>query len=213
MKTWVVGMTGAVMLGAALWPRPSAAEPPRKIAEAQKERPSTDDEHVRAGALAGVGFPRPFAIEGLVKLERIVALGAEWSVMPRTSLFGVDTSLWSLAADARLFVFRGMFFVGLRGGYQRADASTTISVAGLGSARGAVGVDTWYVNPRLGVLWTWKPGLTFGADAGLQIPVKSTVSSDLPAIVMSDGRVDTVTALFARDVLPTVDLLRVGWLF
>ncbi|HEY8075805.1 MAG TPA: hypothetical protein VIF62_16880, partial [Labilithrix sp.] len=50
---------------------------------------------------AGVGFPRPLAIEPILKVEGVLAVGVELGALPKTSLGGVDTSLWALSADPR----------------------------------------------------------------------------------------------------------------
>src|SRR6516225_4081469 len=95
-------------------------------ADDRRDDPPASDETVepfRIGAIAGVGFPHPLAIEGLVKIEDVVAFGIEYAVLPKTTIGGVQTSLWSLSGDLRVFPFKGAFFVGARVGRQRIDAS------------------------------------------------------------------------------------------
>ncbi len=82
---------------------------------------------IRIGALAGVGFPRPITIEGMVGIGRAIAVGAEYGFMPDSTIGGVDMTLSSISGDARFFPFRGPFFLGLRGGHQRFGAGTTAS--------------------------------------------------------------------------------------
>ena len=167
------------------------------------------------GAIAGVGFPRPLAIEGVFRYRKTVLVGAEYSFMPKTSIASVDARMWGAAADVRVFPFQGAFFVGMRGGYQSISAEATISAANVGSYTESAEVSTWFVNPRLGFMWVWKP-LTLGIDAGVQIPITTTVTrSSLLAVAAPDvdARVTTATDLLGRTVLPTVDLLRVGLVF
>lgn len=185
---------------------PTAPSPPKK------EDASEAPEHLRVGALVGIGFPRPLAFEGLVKIERTVAVGVEYSLMPKITVGGVETNYWAVAGDVRVFPFQGGFFLGLRAGAQHLGASTTVSVASLGSVSGGITSDTVFVNPRVGFLWTWSPGLSLGIDAGVQIPVATTASSTLPAAIPGDNPVTNVVDVFGRGVLPTVDLLRVGLL-
>src|SRR4051794_26909559 len=73
------------------------------------DRGDDDTDPLRIGAIAGVGFPRPLAIEALVKIEGVVALGLEYSLLPKTTLGGVETRFWALAADARVFPFKNGF--------------------------------------------------------------------------------------------------------
>jgi len=169
------------------------------------------------GALAGVGFPRPLTIEGVVGIERAIAVGAEYGVMPSSTIGGVDMALRSIAGDARIFPFRGPFFLGLRGGHQRFGASMTASLGTLGSVTETLTVDTWFINPRIGALWMWDSWLAVGIEAGLQIPLSSSVASSLPPNLPNDARITNATTTLTRvtdalgtTVLPTVDLLRIG---
>jgi hypothetical protein len=160
--------------------------------------------------LAGVGFPHPIAVEGLATLGGVVALGADYGVLPSVTIAGVNTSLWSLGVDVRAFPLRGPFFVGLRAGRQHVAASTRISIESLGSAPEALTLDSWFLNPRIGFLWTSRAGLALGVDAGVEIPLAPNVSSSLP-LSLSPTAQRTIDTL-GRNVLPTIDLLRVGFL-
>jgi hypothetical protein len=126
------------------------------------------------------------------------------------AIAGVQTSLWSLSGDVRVFPFRGPLFIGLRAGRQHIDAQTTIAAAGDGSATEALGLDSWFLNPLVGLLWTSRAGLTIGIDAGVQIPLSSSTSSTLP-LSLAPGAQRTADAL-GSTWLPTVDLLRIGLL-
>src|SRR5215471_14284799 len=106
----------------------------------------------RVAALGGVGFPRPITIEGVVGVERALALGAEYGFLPQSTIGGVDMTLWSAAADARVFPFRSPFFLGLRGGHQQFGAGMTASLGPLGVVTETLTVDTWFINPRIGAL-------------------------------------------------------------
>jgi hypothetical protein len=165
---------------------------------------------IHFGAIAGVGFPRPLAVEAMVELGGYVALGAEYGVLPAVTIDDVDTSLWSLAADVRFFPFRGAFFLGLRTGRQHVSAATTVTVPMLGSANEALGLDSWFLNPRAGFLWRFKEGLTLGVEAGVQIPVSPTTTSSLP-LSLDPAAARTIDSL-GKTVLPTVDLIRIGFL-
>lgn len=168
-------------------------------------------EHFRIGVLGGVGFPRPLAVEGLFKVERTLALGAEYSVLPTLSISGVETTFHAIAADARVFLFDGPFFIGLRAGHQHLGGAGTVTVNGYG-AQGSVTVDTTFVNPRLGLLWTFEPGFTVGIDAGVQFPLSSTTSTTLPQGTAINQQALSIGHDFGSAVIPTIDLLRIGFL-
>jgi hypothetical protein len=168
-----------------------------------------DDEfslrHVRVGVIGGIGFPRPLAVEGMIMFGRTAALGAEFGVLPPVTIGGVQASLWSLGSDTRFFPFHGPFFIGLRAGRQHVDAATTITV---GSGPEVLALDSWFLNPRIGVLWTASNGIAFGFEVGVQIPVVASVSSTLPLSL--DPAVQRTADSLGRSVIPTVDILRVG---
>jgi hypothetical protein len=208
-------------------PNPGAQEPPSPAPnrgttrdtgnQEQKPGGSRRTDHFRIGVLGGVGFPRPLSIEAFAKIERIVGLGVEYSVLPTLDVSGVETSFYAVAADARIFPFRDAFFVGLRAGRQHLGAHSDIAIQGYGVVREALSVDSTFINPRLGFLWTWDPGVTLGIDIGVQIPVASSSTSSiprssLPASVTVDDDIVRVTNTVGKYVLPTVDLLKIGFL-
>jgi hypothetical protein len=166
---------------------------------------------LRIGAIGGVGFPSPLAIEAMTLWRDTVAVGAEYGVLPELTIDGVHTSLWSLAGDVRFFPFHNAFFVGVRAGRQHVGANTTVTVAPYGSAGESLSLDSWFVNPRVGFLWTSRAGLALGVDVGVQIPVAQDTTSSLP-LALLPGAQRTVDA-FGGAILPTVDLLRIGILF
>jgi hypothetical protein len=217
VELWVASAVLLVSLAA----KPANAadtRPARRATSAEAdEGPTQKGRGVRVGALAGVGFPRPLTIEGVIGVERALAVGAEYGFMPESTIGGIDMTLWSLAGDARIFPFRGPFFVGLRGGHQRFGASATASLGSYGSVSETLTVDTWFVNPRIGALWMWDSWLAVGIEAGVQIPLSSSVSSSLPPNLPDDPRITNarqtltrVTDALGSTALPTIDLLRIG---
>jgi hypothetical protein len=164
---------------------------------------------IGVGVLGGVGFPRPLAVEGVLKLDRLVLFGVEYSALPAMSVSGGQLSLWALAGDLRVFPLRNGFFIGLRAGKQHLGELASVSVSGVGSVSATQGVDTIFVNPRVGFLWSWH-ALAFGLDAGVQVPVSSTTSSSLPAGVSAPSSATDLAHTFGQSALPTIDLLRIG---
>lgn len=206
----LVGLSSALLAPSRL---ARAGEPQPALPSERPDPADRADEarqaHLRLGAIAGVGFPRPLAVEAMAVFERTAAVGVEYGVMPALTINGVSASMWSLAGDARVFPLRGAFFLGLRAGAQHLEAATQIT-AGAVSAQEALSLDTWFVNPRLGFLWTFTGGLTLGVEAGVQIPLNNAMASTLP-LSLDPGLQRTANAL-ASSVIPTVDLLRLGLL-
>jgi hypothetical protein len=212
-----------------------AAEKPSSAAQTAAVSPDSPSasgrESARLGVLAGIGFPRPLAVEGLVLIGERLLIGAEFGALPpltvaggqklgtmppllrgqpasQVSMSAVRADLWSFAGDCRWFPFGGAFFIGLRAGRQHAEASTTITMTHLGSTLETLGYDSWFLNPRIGVLWKPHGGLAFGMEAGLQIPVAPGVTSTLPLALDPVARSTAIQ--LGSSVIPTVDLLRLG---
>lgn len=182
---------------------------PNEASEGAPAPRARDDGKLHVGALAGVGFPRPLAVEGFVAWRWFV-VGAEYGFLPETSIAGAKLSMWSASADARFFPFRGPFFLGLRAGRQSVSASATVSALGQ-TASGEVDVASWFVNPRVGLLWTWSSGFAFGLEAGVQLPIATKVTTTLPSAI-DDGGVTSTAETYGSKVIPSVDLLRIGWM-
>jgi hypothetical protein len=206
--------------------------PPAQAAPVSPDSPATSaGSGPRLGALAGVGFPRPLAVEGLVLLGDKIALGVELAALPpigvaggtslgtmpalirgqpatQVSMDSVRVDLWSVAADCRWFPFGGAFYVGLRAGRQHVEGMTTIHMTHLGATPETLAVDEWFVNPGVGLLWKPRGGLAFGMEAGLQIPLAPRLSSTLPLAL--DPVVRSKAYQLGGSVIPTVDLVRLG---
>ena len=207
------------MLGFAAEPQPQQRPvADRPAGEAKKNDDSR--ENFRIGAIVGVGFPRPFAVEGLVKIKRYVAIGGEYSFLPALSIQDVDVSFKAIAADLRVFPFAGGFFVGAKVGKQWLSGHTSVSVDQVNATfKEGAKADTLFINPRIGFLKTWHSGITLGIDAGVQIPINPTYErdSDAAKIGVADSSADktlvTIANTLGNKITPSVDLLRVGFLF
>jgi hypothetical protein len=211
---------GAAAAEPTLPPYTPSADVPVAPSDRDEPSPVIDDEprkpeRCRIGVLGGIGLPRPLAIEALVKIDRLIGLGVEYSVLPTITVSDVHTSFSAVAADLRVFPLRGAVFVGLRAGYQHLAGETTVVVRDLGSFPVTAEVGTVFINPRIGFLWTWEPGITLGLDAGIQLPLSSDVTRDIPAFAEGsdpDRELMRVARNLGQATLPTLDLLRVGFL-
>jgi hypothetical protein len=187
--------------------RPDAS--PTKVAKpALPDRVAEAPAPVRVGVLAGIGFPRPLAIDGIVIYRGWLAFGAEYGALPPISVANVRTSLWSLAADARVFPFAGPVFAGVRLGHQHVEASATIGIPGIGPTPEAITLDSWFVNPRIGILWASHAGIAFGTEAGVQFPIGPSLSSTVPLSLVPAAQ--NAAQSLGSSPIPTVDVFRVG---
>ncbi len=152
-------------------------------------------------------------------MEKLVGVGFEYSFLPRVHVGNVDASFSAVAADLRVFPFKGAFFIGARGGRQWLDARAAFSAGSLGSITETMEASTWFVNPRAGFLHTFESGITVGIDAGVQLPVGSTydragraTAAGLTAQTV-DGTLVAVANALGNKTTPTIDLLKLGFLF
>lgn len=185
-----------------------AAPQPPAPAEASGETPSSDPPF-RAGAIAGMGFPRPFAVEAIAQLWTHAVVGVEYGFMPDVTLSGVQVGTWSLAGDARWLPWRGPLFFGLRAGVQHIDVGGSLPVSGWGTVNEALGLDASFVNPRIGLLWVMRSGLVLGTEAGVEIPLGTSMTSTWPLAYAPD--LQRQIEGLQRSVLPTIDLIRIGF--
>jgi hypothetical protein len=184
---------------------------------AGEKPPETDHDAFRIGPLVGLGFPRPFALEGFVKVGGVVGGGFEYSFLPQMTVSNVVTSFQALAADFRVFPFKGSFFLGLRVGRQWLDGSTTVTIGPVSVPQG-MEATTWFLNPRLGFLHRWGSGITLGIDAGVQLPIgadfhRSGLGAGTDATASVDKTLKAVADALGNKPTPTVDILRLGFLF
>ena len=190
----------------------------RPVVDSSPSAPGASKEKLRIGALAGVGFPRPFAIEGFAKIHKVVGVGVEYSFLPKMNMFGADTTFGAVAADLRVFPLKNGLFIGLRGGHQWLASRMTVASGPL-SSRESMEASTWFVNPRIGVLHTFDSGITLGIDAGIQIPVGTATYSRTGAIAQAnipnetDKTLVSIANTLGNKTTPTIDILRVGFMF
>jgi hypothetical protein len=69
-------------------------------------------------------------------------------------------------------------------------------------------------SPNASSAWTWRrPGPAI--DAGVQVPTHPSLTTTLPAGLPGqvDSTVASIASTFGNETTPTIDLLRVGFLF
>lgn len=185
-----------------------AAQAPPAPAEASGEATSPYPPF-RAGAIAGMGFPRPFAVEAIAQLWTHAVVGLEYGFMPDVTVHGVQVGTWSVAGDARWLPWRGPLFLGLRAGVQHVDVAGSLPVSGWGNVSETLGLDASFVNPRVGVLWVMRSGLVLGMEAGVEIPLSTSMTSTWSLAYAPD--LQRQIEGLQRSVLPTIDLIRIGF--
>ena len=127
-------------------------------------------------------------------------------------------------AYARVYPFRGGFFVGVGAGQHSVQGTLTDSVQ-VGALQygytGAGSVRSTILTPQIGYFRNFAFGLALGVDIGAQIPIKSsditfdtTVTGQVPPAVVAQAEQpvrDTLDTI-GKTVVPAANL-RIGWLF
>jgi hypothetical protein len=160
---------------------------------------------LRIGPIASLGVPRPVSVELFAKVANTIGVGIEYSFLPTMTVDIVTVRAQGVAGDLRWFVLGSPFFLGVGAGVQWLSA--------VGSTQGytaTVDASKTFITPRLGVMWTFGPGFSIGADAGVELPVAYTTTVAPPIEQITDHAL--VKAL-TRSPLPDVHLARLGWLF
>ncbi len=208
MRLWMFGLTGAIALGATTARARTTLDGPPIDATSAKAK-----EHFRLGVLGSVGFPRPLSVEALFKVERAVALGVEYGTLPATRVLGMDLRYQSVAADIRIFPLQSSFYLGLRIGRQRVEGGTTVSLGSFAPTTYTLTTETFFINPRIGFLYTSSSGLSAGIEAGLQFVSNHRTTSNLPSGVQVPEPLSSVMDTLGTKTLPTLSLLQLGLLF
>jgi hypothetical protein len=168
----------------------------------------------RLGALAGVGAPSIFSGEGLAKIGDWVGLTGDYGAAPSISLpvgnGGATISQTTVSAGARVFPFRGAFFVGGSVGQQSVNAKVTQSAAG---QTGAANFSTSaiFIEPQIGFLYRTSFGLAIGCDAGLEIPVSAHGQSSVTDGIPLPSVLSQAMTYAEKGPIPSVNLLRLGY--
>jgi hypothetical protein len=180
-----------------------------------------------------IALPRPIEVEALLKLGGSIAVGAQYSMLPKLTVPGEDSGLELSAAQGifRWFPFRGAFYLGAGLGYQQFKASLSDAVQG-GKMTVVADMSTVFVSPQLGWLFTWQSGFALGISIGVQLPLprEPVVSvayngqvvpesgAGFPAEVTTAAnqdrdQIEDIARVIMRYPIPNLDLLKIGFAF
>ena len=173
-------------------------------AETIDKKNQDSPEHVRVGAIAGVGFPHPLTVEALVKIDRIVAIGAEYGFTPDINISGVTASMWSASGDVR--VFRCAARSSSARARRRAATPRREVVRVLASDHSA----NVLREPAHRLLVDVEERVHLRHRRRRAAPVTYSVTGTSTA--MSIPQLTNAASLIGGTVLPTVDLLKIGFM-
>jgi hypothetical protein len=181
-----------------------AAAPPAEQSEEEREDKKAEGMFgpIRLGGVVGIGLStRPVSFTAMLKIKRIVVLGAEYSVLPKLTFATVAVKAYQIGADIRLLPFQGAFFVGAGFGYQALTARSESAIA-----PGALEIGSPFITPRFGWLFVTPFALTLGFDIGVVIPFGANTTG------VADQDTQDTGDTFGNIPFPDIKL-RIGLLF
>jgi hypothetical protein len=165
------------------------------------------------GPKLSLRLPTP-AVGVEVKVLNLLGLSFDYGMIPElegdvdTTSYSGEVVDWSVAA--KVYPFRGRFFVGAALGKRTVSATAEDLDPLLDETGGAVDVDVTYLAPELGWRWTWASGFFLGMEFAWQLPLSDSVRYS--ADMTEQTKLDLEDAVdIARGQLPSVALLQVGW--
>jgi hypothetical protein len=170
---------------------------------------------LRLGVLLETGVPQPLGVELFARIDDTFGVGLGYQSLPQSfgdtilSIAGVSNAHLSSDAvdlDLRWFPFHGSFFLGASAGRQTLTASASQS-----GQQAQIDATTWFATPRLGYLFVFGNGISFGIDGGVQFPI-STNSVITPAGGPGSSEARSAADLISSTPFPSVHL-RLGYLF
>ncbi len=145
-------------------------------------------------------------------------MNLELGMLPEISPpIGYDVKVHQEMIDfsARLYPFKGAFFVGCGVGAQRLTVKATDTQNGY-TGDGNVVVNTLFVSPRLGFVHKFSFGLAVGMDGGVELPISGGVDASVNvagfSIAPPREALDVANKVKVTPI-PIVHLLQLGYIF
>ena len=154
-----------------------------------------------------------------VKFANLIGASFDYGFFPDISVSGVTAGFPSgWHADARLYPFRGAFFLGAALGQRSLRASYTTTVAPFGQITPTSTLDVTYLAPEIGWRWVYESGLFMGVELGWEfvLSFKRTDSSEVQALRQAGGldpNLDKAINDYGNAGLPHVALFQIGYFF
>ena len=185
--------------------------------------------------------PRGILGEGLLVGPKLTAFGAptlfrvglegrwqgrwgfsfDYGFTPQITVDRYSGKATSWLATARFYPWKGAFFVGLGAGKQGVNASSTVAFPGE-TVTVTTQNDAFLLVPQVGWRWVWDSGFYFGVELGVQVVLNSETQSSSDASFVAQQSPTYATVLgqinrdvndFAKNPLPQLALLQIGYFF
>jgi len=157
-----------------------------------------------------VSFPTP-TVGAEAKVAGWFGLSFDYGYVPDFRVKEVTAGWSNWCAGAKLFPFRGSFFLGALYGQRslklRLKDSSGLDADGRATSR--------YLAPELGWRFLWNSGFTMGLDFGWQLVTQKSTRLDIPTGFDAQKEKDAQDLIrrAANQGIPVLGLLELGWMF
>ncbi len=232
--TWVRPVSIAAAL-VATFAAPASAEdleqaPAPGIATAQApaiprtERGYGKTEGLIPGVLVGpklsiVNLPSPAVGLELKTLDNLIGASFDYGLIPDITISNASAGFSNWSVGAKVYPFRGRFFLGALYGSRSFHASATDS-SGPTALTAKIDISSAYVAPEIGWRFVWNSGLFMGLDLGWQFVLSHSTTLTLPSSIpasqqasFEDTKKDVTDAgdKIGSAGLPIIGLVQVGF--
>ncbi len=158
--------------------------------------------------LSLLSVPSP-SVAGELKIANLVGASVDYGLVPDVEVRGVKVGLTTWKVGARVFPFRGRFFLGASYGSRTFHAKKTVDTG----ESGKLDVTSTFVAPELGWRFVWRSGFFMGLDLGWQIVLDSSKTLTASAGLADSDRkdIDDAGRKIGKAGLPELGLLQLGW--
>lgn len=191
--------------------------------EATPETKEESSKRHHFGVHGAVGLPHPlnFGVTYVHDSDLFSAQIATGSF--KTKISDIDAKIGNTEIGLRWHPWAGTFFAGVLYGNQNVDAEKTESLTGFGDIRAWGKVKSNYLTPHVGWMWGKDNGGFFASfEVGYQSPsgVSVEVDSNAPQAARStadyrriEKEVRDEAEKIGKKSIPSIALLKIGWLF
>jgi hypothetical protein len=167
--------------------------------------------------LSIVNLPSPAIGLELKTLDNLIGASFDFGIIPDVSISGASAGFSDWNVGAKVYPYRGRFFVGALYGSRSFHASAMDSVTLLTAK---LDISSAYIAPEIGWRFVWESGLFMGLDLGWQFVLSHSTTLTVPTGVPASQQAsfdDAKKAVTdAGDIigdvgLPVLGLVQIGF--
>lgn len=159
--------------------------------------------------LAILPLPGVYGVGLEAKFLSLVGVGIDYVAIPTVTLGDVKAGYSDLSFNARVFPWKGRFYVGAALGSRSFTAKASDSAGN----EAKIDVKSTYLAPEIGWRFVWPSGFFMGIDLGYQIILspKTTLTANLSVDPVDRKNVEDAGDQIGKIGLPIISLLQLGF--